>query len=484
MRVRSASEFDEPEALRPRLSGPEIRVVKFGGTSLAGTARFDAAVSRIAQLRSSGARPVVVVSALGGVTDRLLELARRTGADGSPRELDALLATGEAAAASLFAGGLESRGVVARSIDANRMGLLSDGRHGSASIESIDPEAILRLIAEGCVPVATGFQALERGGATTTLGRGGSDTTAVALAAGIAQVLEREVACEILTDVSGVHSIDPKIAESDPHARARGDMPTIPKMHHVDLVALSDGGSRIVAPAAARLAARHAVPILVARSGTGLETDRPTLVNRQASMPTQRFAIATNTDQILLTRISRDRSEAVPAARAALSRRLERLHGPTPWQLSEDGDAIMIAATKVAGAMASLESISRGTGDRAWDAGPRGDSVTVVAGSAAILEHLPPPDLRRGSRVAVWWVEPSRGEATARQWHEQLLEAIAAERTAGSPSARSGPGPSTRTRDAVIKTIGNIEIIGNIERSSAGRSRGLPIPTPGGSSAT
>ncbi|HEX5823948.1 MAG TPA: aspartate kinase, partial [Candidatus Limnocylindrales bacterium] len=198
-------------------------VQKFGGSSLADADRIRRVARRVARERAAGADLVVVVSAMGDTTDELLGLAAAITETPDERELDMLLATGEHQSATLVSMALHALGVAAISLSGPQAGITTEGRHGKARIASIEPERIQREIAAGKVVIVAGFQgrgapvvgAGEAGDATvadiTTLGRGGSDTTAVALAARLGA--DR---CQIFTDVRGIFTADPRLA---PEAR-------------------------------------------------------------------------------------------------------------------------------------------------------------------------------------------------------------------------------------------------------------------------
>ncbi len=250
------------------------RVLKFGGTSLATPARVQAAARQVAAAHAAGDEIAVVVSAMGHTTDRLLDLAERVvRGSKSPRELDALLATGEMVSAALFAMALRSMGVAAESRAAARTGLRTDCRHGNATILAVEAGGLDRALREGRVPVVTGFQGVDDHGDLTTLGRGGSDTTAVALAAALAALRHEPVACEILTDVRGVCTADPRIV-----TRAR----LIRRIDAAAMLQLARAGAAVMHAEAIRLALRHGQVLTVREahprrgrplSGTIIEPD-------------------------------------------------------------------------------------------------------------------------------------------------------------------------------------------------------------------
>ena len=183
-----------------------IVVQKYGGTSVASVERIRRVAERVAALHSRGKPCVVTVSAMGKTTDQLIELARQVSSRPPAREMDMLLTTGEQVSIALLAMALAERGVRVRSLTGWQAGIITDAIHGKARIQGIDTRMIRGCLDRGEVVIVAGFQGKTPEGEITTLGRGGSDTTAVALAA----ALEAEV-CEIFTDVTGVFTADPRV---------------------------------------------------------------------------------------------------------------------------------------------------------------------------------------------------------------------------------------------------------------------------------
>ena len=186
-------------------------VQKYGGTSVGTLDRIRAVAEKVMAVRGEGHRVVVVVSAMSGETNRLIDLARAIDPVPSPRELDVLLSTGEQVTIALLSMALESRGCPARSYTGGQVHILTDSAFTKARILEIDHRKILKDLDEGRVVVVAGFQGVDAEGNITTLGRGGSDTTAVALAAAL-----KADECQIYTDVDGVYTTDPRIV---PRAR-------------------------------------------------------------------------------------------------------------------------------------------------------------------------------------------------------------------------------------------------------------------------
>ena len=183
-------------------------VQKFGGTSVLDTDRIKNVASRVGKHRLRGDRVVVVVSAMGGVTDNLIRLAGEINPMPSEREMDMLLATGEQTTISLLAMALHSLDLPAVSLTGAQAGIVTDGMHSKAKIQNITPKQVHEMLDEGKVVIVAGFQGQTPDGRITTLGRGGSDLTAIAMAAALKADL-----CQIYTDVDGVYTADPRIVQ-------------------------------------------------------------------------------------------------------------------------------------------------------------------------------------------------------------------------------------------------------------------------------
>jgi len=230
--------------------GPErALVLKFGGTSLGSPARVRRAARRVAAHVRRGRRVAVVVSAMGHGTDRIVRwLAAVSHGRPDGREADRALATGEDLSAALLAAALVGLGVPARSLRGGEAGVWAEGGFCGGRIDDVDPFPLRTLLAAGVVPVVSGFQAAREDGETVTLGRGGSDTSAVAIAAALG------AECHIVTDVEAVY-------DRDPHTHA--DARPIGEIDPLALVVLAEGGATVVHAEAARLARAHRVPLRV-----------------------------------------------------------------------------------------------------------------------------------------------------------------------------------------------------------------------------
>ena len=227
-------------------------VQKYGGTSVGDAERIIRAARRVAAAADAGRQVVVVVSAMGDATDELLALARQVAREPNERELDHLLATGEQVSASLLAMALNDLGRPAVSLTAGQAGIRTTGLFTRARITDVRPERIRRELAAGRIPIVTGFQGVTEEQDVTTLGRGGSDTTAVALAAALGA--ER---CEIYTDVEGIYTADPRLV---PRARK------LDRISYEEMLELAQLGARVMHPRAVELGELYGVPILVRSS--------------------------------------------------------------------------------------------------------------------------------------------------------------------------------------------------------------------------
>jgi aspartate kinase len=229
----------------------ETLVLKFGGTSLGSTNRISA-VADIVKNASKEAFPVVVVSAMSGETDRLINLAHSFGSDPNKREFDALISTGEKVSASLLSIALNQVGLKARSLSAAQVGMKTTAQFSRAKILDLNNDIIFTTIRDGYIPIITGFQGITDEGDTTTLGRGGSDTTAVAIAASI-----KAKRCDIYTDVDGIYTTDPRIV---PEAK-KLDSITMEEM-----LELAGQGAKVIQIRAVEFANKYQVPLRVLSS--------------------------------------------------------------------------------------------------------------------------------------------------------------------------------------------------------------------------
>lgn len=227
-------------------------VQKYGGSSVGSLERIQHVVSIIQETRQQGHEVIVVVSAMQGETDRLVQLAYKLTPQPDPREYDALVSTGEQVSTALVAISLMAKNCPARSFTSQQIGILTDGFHSDARILDIKTERIKEELANGRVVVVAGFQGMTALGDVTTLGRGGSDTTAVALAAAV-QADE----CQIYTDVDGVFTTDPHLI-----LEAR----LLPEISFEEMLEMSSLGAKVLQVRSVELASKHNIPIRVLSS--------------------------------------------------------------------------------------------------------------------------------------------------------------------------------------------------------------------------
>ncbi len=227
-------------------------VQKYGGSSVADVARIMNVARRIIRAYEGGNRVVVVVSAMGDTTDDLLEMAYKLCDNPSARELDVLLSTGEIVSSTLLAMALKSLGATAISLTGAQAGIRTDNSYSHARIMDVEPKRIVKELEKGNIVIVAGFQGINEDMDTTTLGRGGSDTTAVALAVSL-----KADKCEIYTDVEGVYTADPRIVSQ---------AQKLDEIGYEEMLEMSNYGARVMHPRAVELGQIYDMPILVASS--------------------------------------------------------------------------------------------------------------------------------------------------------------------------------------------------------------------------
>ena len=230
-------------------------VQKYGGTSLSNAARIHAAAKRITQVARQGAKVIVVVSAQGNTTDELITKAEFVNLRGSAREMDMCLSVGEQLSASLMAMAIGALGFPAVSLTGWQAGILTDAVYGNARITGLTGDRITRELEQGNIVVVTGFQGVSPKGDITTLGRGGSDTTAVALAAFLKADL-----CQIYTDVDGIYDRDPRLY---------ADATRFGRIDYEKMLRLIESGAQVLHHRSVELARDYQIPVEVLSSFTG-----------------------------------------------------------------------------------------------------------------------------------------------------------------------------------------------------------------------
>ena len=229
-----------------------LLVQKFGGTSMGSLERIAHVADKIIKTRQEGHQVAVVVSAMAGETDRLIALAREAQEEPDAREYSMLVSTGEQVSMSLLAMTLLNRGFCARSYTGSQAGIYTNSAYKKARIMKVDCESVRRDLEKGCIPILAGFQGMDSHGEITTLGRGGSDTSAVALAAALGAD-----ECQIFTDVDGVYTTDPRVV---PEARL------LRRVTFEEMLELASLGAKVLQIRSVEFAGKHKIPIRVLSS--------------------------------------------------------------------------------------------------------------------------------------------------------------------------------------------------------------------------
>ncbi len=261
-------------------------VQKYGGTSVGDVERIQRVAQRVATTRRQGHDVVVVVSAMSGETNRLTALAQEISPRPDPRELDVLLSTGEQVTIALLAMALQAQGQPARSFTGAQVRILTDAAHTKARIQAIDQAPIREQLTQGRVVVVAGFQGVDENGNITTLGRGGSDTTAVALAAALGAD-----ECQIYTDVDGVYTTDPRV---EPKARR------LDSVTYEEMLEMASLGAKVLQIRSVEFASKYNVPLRVLSS---FEDGPGTLITSEDQVMEKPLisGIAFNRDEAKLT---------------------------------------------------------------------------------------------------------------------------------------------------------------------------------------
>ncbi len=258
-------------------------VTKFGGTSVGDAARIRAVADRLIARKQTGDGVVAVVSAMGHVTDELVELAYEISAEPPEREMDMLLSTGEQVSIALLAMAIQARGFDAVSFTGSQVGIVTDGVHSKAKITEVRADCVKTALADGKIVIVAGFQGITPDGQITTLGRGGSDTTAVAIAADVGADV-----CEIYTDVDGVYTADPRIV---PGARK------IDEISYEEMLEMAASGAGVLQMRSVEYARNHGV-VIHCRSSF---SDKPGTIVKEADE---------TMEQAIISGVTYDTSEA------------------------------------------------------------------------------------------------------------------------------------------------------------------------------
>ncbi|AKF25482.1 aspartate kinase [Sulfurovum lithotrophicum] len=268
-------------------------VQKYGGTSVGGLDRIENVANRVAKARDEGHDLVIVVSAMSGETNKLIEYAEHFSKSPAKKEMDMLLSSGERITAALLAIALQAKGYDAQAMTGRQAGIVTDDTHTYARIESIDPKAMQNAIKEGKIIVVAGFQGINKNGSVTTLGRGGSDLSAVALAAAL-----KADQCEIYSDVDGIYTTDPRI---EPHAKK------LDTISYDEMLELSSLGAKVLQNRSVELAKKLNVKLYAKSS---FSDDKGTLITKENE----------NMEAVMVSGVVLDKNQARVTLRGVVDR--------------------------------------------------------------------------------------------------------------------------------------------------------------------
>ena len=411
-------------AAAPEASAPSAIIVqKYGGSSVADAEKIKRVAERVAKTRASGKRVCVVVSAMGDTTDELLALARKVSADPHRRELDMLLSAGERISMALLGMALQALGVEAVSFTGSQSGIITDGAHTNARILEVRPVRIFEELERGKVVIVAGYQGVSREKEVTTLGRGGSDTTAVALAA----ALDAEL-CEICSDVDGVYTADPRVV---PGARR------LAELSHEEMQELALSGAKVLNAQAVEFARDRGITI---HARSTFAAGEGTRVGRAQGARELRISGVSLESDLLIVR--------APGGLARTSALAELLaaHGAWPRELRDDGQHAhaLISLENVHGLPRLLEALAKvphaevqqGLSQVSLVGSGVGASKEPLQRALAALASLPPPDAHQAHSAppggaAAFFAGPLRlsflvpqaqGKEAVRALHRAFLE--------------------------------------------------------------
>lgn len=341
-------------------------VTKFGGTSVGTTERIRAVANRLIAMHERGDQVLAVVSAMGKETDRLIELAQQITNTPSTRELDMLLTTGEQVSIALLAMAIQAKGYKAISFTGPQVGIITDSVHTKAKIVAVEADCVRAALADNNIVIIAGFQGKTPKSQITTLGRGGSDTTAVALAAGI----EADV-CEIFTDVAGVYTADPRIA---PRAKK------IDEISYEEMLEMASSGAGVLSMRSVEFARNHGV-VIHCRSSF---TDEPGTVVKKASADMEHAIVSGVTHDTSEAKVTIRDCPDTPgvAARVFSALAAENVNVDMVIQnVSEDGHTDISFTTPEADlvrARRAIDAVAEEIGARTWVVDPAVAKISIV----------------------------------------------------------------------------------------------------------
>ncbi|GLQ73805.1 aspartate kinase [Vibrio penaeicida] len=373
-------------------------VQKFGGTSVGSIERIEAVAERIIKTKQEGKQLVVVVSAMSGETNRLLGLAQQIDSVPTARELDVLLSAGEQVSMALLAMTLNKKGVNAVSLTGSQAGIKTNGFHNDASIESIDTNTIQSYLENDHVVIVAGFQGVSESGNITTLGRGGSDTTAVALAGAL-----NAVECQIFTDVDGIYTCDPRIVKS-----AR-------KLTEIDFPSMEEmarKGAKVLHLPSVIHAWKHGIPLRVLSSFS--ENSGTLVTGEQSDSPICGLAIQRD---LIVVEV---KSSALQSIRDQ-----SQMLGIDVWATAEDvkvSDIVIPQSSLAKLSLIASESIEKTTRVSAISCvGCRIQEVHAALTDEFAQHQIPLLGEVKSNRSCTYFIEPERIEEISNHLHNFIV---------------------------------------------------------------
>ncbi|MDP2575688.1 aspartate kinase [Vibrio penaeicida] len=373
-------------------------VQKFGGTSVGSIERIEAVAERIIKTKQEGKQVVVVVSAMSGETNRLLGLAQQIDSVPTARELDVLLSAGEQVSMALLAMTLNKKGANAVSLTGSQAGIKTNGFHNDASIESIDTNTIQSYLENDHVVIVAGFQGISESGNITTLGRGGSDTTAVALAGAL-----NAAECQIFTDVDGIYTCDPRIVKSA-RKLAEIDFPSMEEM--------ARKGAKVLHLPSVIHAWKHGIPLRVLSSFS--ENSGTLVTGEQSDSPICGLAI--QRDLIVIE----VKSSALQSIRDQ-----SQMLGIDVWATAEDvkvSDIVIPQSSLAKLSLIASESIEKTTRVSAISCvGCRIQEVHAALADEFAQHQIPLLGEVKSNRSCTYFIEPERIEEISNHLHNFIV---------------------------------------------------------------
>lgn len=373
-------------------------VQKFGGTSVGSIERIEAVAERIIKTKQEGKQLVVVVSAMSGETNRLLGLAQQIDSVPTARELDVLLSAGEQVSMALLAMTLNKKGVNAVSLTGSQAGIKTNGFHNDASIESIDTNTIQSYLENDHVVIVAGFQGISESGNITTLGRGGSDTTAVALAGAL-----NAAECQIFTDVDGIYTCDPRIVKSA-RKLAEIDFPSMEEM--------ARKGAKVLHLPSVIHAWKHGIPLRVLSSFS--ENSGTLVTGEQSDSPICGLAIQRD---LIVVEV---KSSALQSIRDQ-----SQMLGIDVWATAEDvkvSDIVIPQSSLAKLSLIASESIEKTTRVSAISCvGCRIQEVHAALTDEFAQHQIPLLGEVKSNRSCTYFIEPERIEEISNHLHNFIV---------------------------------------------------------------